>query len=182
MQIYQLRSNAEECRWLTLVSESDFRVLSDLNEGPIGAAWEPLPAEWIEDDLNAGKPKCDFPTLGTTPTFSQRAVDKLLDLLVENGELLPLGLTDERYFVYNATRQVNALDEDRSELVRFSSGRIMDIKRYAFRPEQLQSATIFRLPQVRGAVFVTDRFVERVAEAGLTGFDFAEVWSIEAMQ
>jgi hypothetical protein len=101
---------------------------------------------------------------------------------VENGELLPLALTDESYFVYNATRQVDALDEDRSELVRFGSGRIMDIKRYEFRPEHLQRATIFRLPQVQGAVFVTDRFVERVAEAGLTGFDFAAVWSTEARQ
>jgi hypothetical protein len=176
MRVFGLRPDVERFRWLDLVNSPEFNILSELNDQPAGSAWKVLSAEWIEDDLNAGKPKSDFPTLGTTPVFSQRAVDELLDLLVENGELLPLAVEDGSYFVYNVTREVDALDEDRSELVRFSTGGVMRIARYEFDPDQVEGLTIFKIPQSRAKIFVTDAFVGRVRAARLTGFDFSQIW------
>lgn len=177
MRIYELRPDVESYRWLSLADESQFDVLSDLNDKPAGAAWRPLAIEWIEDELNNGKPESDFPTLGTTPVFSHRAVNSLLDLLVENGELLPLELNGTTFFAYNVTRRVDALDEKRSEIVRFGSGRVMRVSRYEFYPEKVRGLSIFKLKQLRPDVFVTDVFVKRVLDAGLAGFEFSEIWS-----
>lgn len=177
MRIYQLHPDVESYRWLSLVDESEFGILSDLNDRSAGASWRPLAVEWIEDELNDGKPDSDFPTLGTTPVMTQRAVDSLLDLLVENGELLPLELGSTRYYAYNVTRNVDALDEGRSEIVRFSSGRVMRVSRYEFYPDRIRDLSIFKLPQLRSDVFATSVFYKRVRDAGLSGFQFTEIWS-----
>jgi hypothetical protein len=177
MRILKLKPDVDRYRWLALVDDSDARILSDLHDGPVVAAWKPVRAEWIEEDITMGKPKSDFPTLGTTPVFSQRAVDTLLDLLVENGEILPLEVEGESYFAYNVTRTLDALDQDRSVIVRYPTGRILDVTRYAFLPEKLDGSPIFRLPQFRGRAFVTDEFAARVRDGELTGFALVEVWS-----
>lgn len=177
MRVFELRPDVESYRLLDVLNDADMRVLSNLHDGPVGAAWQPLRVEWIEDKLNAGKPTSDFPTLGTIPAFSERAVDALLDLLIENGEILPLDSPVEKYFAYNATRRLDALDEERSSLVRFDTGRIMDVRAYEFFPEKVGTTAIFRLRQLRGRTFVTDAFANRIEDAGLTGFDLQQVWS-----
>ena len=180
MRILKLKSDVDRYRWLALVDDSDARILSDLHDGPAGTAWKPVRAEWIEEDTKEEKAKSDFPTLGTTPVFSERAVDTLLDLLVENGEILPLEVEGERYFAYNVTRTLDALDQDRSAIIRYPTGRILDVTRYVFLPEKLDGAAIFRLPQFRGRAFVTDEFTRRIRDYELTGFGLVEVWSSDA--
>jgi hypothetical protein len=177
MRILKLKPDVDRYRWLALVDDADARILSDLHEGPVGAAWKPVRVEWIEEDTQSGKPKSDFPTLGTTPVFSERAVDALLDLLVENGEILPLDVEGERYFAYNVTRTLDALDQDRSVIVRYPTGRILDISRYEFLPDKLDGSALFRLPQFRGRAFVTDAFAARIRDFELTGFELVNVWS-----
>ena len=72
---------------------------------------------------------------------------------------------------------VDALDEGASELRRFSSGRIMIVDRWTFRPESLQGVAAFKLPQLRRAfTFVTDAFVERFRRCGLAGLAPKPVW------
>jgi hypothetical protein len=171
-----MRPDVERYRWLTLARESDFDVLSHLIGTSAGSNWVPLAAEWIDDELNAGKPKSDFPTLGTAPVFSHRAVDALLDLLIESGELLPLRIAEGAHYVYNTTRVLDALDEERSTVVRFPDGNVMRIENYEFREEMIRAFPVFRIPQSRAKVFVTDVFVERVTSTRLTGFDFRPIW------
>jgi hypothetical protein len=179
MRISKLKSDVDRYRWLALANESEMRILNNLHDGPIGSAWQPIRAEWIEEDVAAGKPKSDFPTLGTTPVFSERAVDTMLELLVANGEILPLDVEGEKYFAYNPTRTLDALDQDRSEIVRFPTGRILDVKQYVFLPDKLDGTAIFRLPLLRGSAFVTDEFAALVRQGELTGFRLVEVWSSE---
>jgi hypothetical protein len=102
----------------------------------------------------------------------------LWDLLLPHGEFLPLDCPDGSYCAYNVTRVIDVMDEDDSELERFSDGGIMDIVRPAFYAERIASEVIFKLPQMRSTpIFVTDRFVERIEEHGLVGFDLKPVWS-----
>ncbi|HMK34583.1 MAG TPA: DUF1629 domain-containing protein, partial [Desulfomonilaceae bacterium] len=73
---------------------------------------------------------------------------------------------------------VDALDEPRSEVERFDSGRIMSIEEYSFIEERLLGVVVFKLPQrPLGWPYVTDPFVERVQAAKLKGFRFRPVWS-----
>ena len=177
MRVFEMKPDVETYRWLTAIEESDFNLLADLAHVSVGDAWRPIAVEWIDDDLNAGKPKSDYPTLGSTPVLSQRAVDELLDVLVENGELLPLdGDLAEKYYVYNVTRILDALDTEKSDAIWFGTGRIMMMKQYAFHGAQLEGVTIFKVPQLRVQVFATEPFVKRVESSGLTGFSFREVW------
>jgi hypothetical protein len=177
-KVFQLRPSAESHQWLTLSRETDFDVLHDFDGLPVGAAWRPLAGEWITEGAEWRKPRSDFPVLGSTPTFSHRAVDALLDLLVPSGELLPLSGDASGLFVYNVTRVVDALDEERSTLVRFpSSNRVMWVIKHAFHPERVNGETIFKVPQIRGAVFTTEQLLHRARTARLTGFDLSEVWS-----
>lgn len=79
----------------------------------------------------------------------------------------------------NVTTLVDALDEDRSELMRSpSTGRILNVERAVFRASALEGVPIFKVPQfARGSLYVADPVVELVRGSGLKGLDFDETWS-----
>jgi len=177
--VFSLRAEPERFLWLNLVNEADFSVLHDFNGVPVVRGWTPLRAEPIREKAKDwSKSLSDFPVLGSTPCFSQRAVDALLDVLVPNGELLPLECSEGRFFVYNVTTMRDVLDEDRSELVRFKDGRVMHIRSWAFR-DGAGNAAVFKVPQSRVVVLVTSAFADRVAASGLTGFQLTEVGKVQ---
>jgi hypothetical protein len=181
MNVYSLVADANKYQNLVFVNtDDDWKVIYQFNGTSIGSAWRPRSVEVLYDEDHAeDRPRSDFPSLfGHLPVFSRRAVEVLESLLKENGELLPLDCKDGDYFVFNVTRVVDALDEAHSELVRFSDGKIMDIKRFIFQADRLTDIDIFKLPQMPlGKIFVTDKFVRVVQEAGLTGFAFELVWT-----
>jgi hypothetical protein len=101
--------------------------------------------------------------------------------LTQYGELLPL-LSDggAEMWVFNITSVVDALDEERSSLVRFpdQTHRIMKIRTHAFRSDVLNGVGMFKIPQLlRGTVYVNDEVAGAIRDSGLTGLDFQPVWS-----
>lgn len=177
--MYRLQAEREGFRWLTLASEPDPGLLSVIRGLPAADEWSPPAVATLEMSLDGETlPIPDFPVFTTSAAFSRRAVDALLDLLVENGEILPLECDEGDFFVFNLTRELDALDERASELRRFGKGgrgRVKQIVRHAFAPERV-TASIFRIPQKPLRVYVTQQFVDRVELAGLTGFRFSHVW------
>jgi hypothetical protein len=179
MTVYQLKGDVEDYQWLTMVNEEDFQIAVEMDGKSVASAWRAYPVKVIDDELNAGALPSDCPTLGIIPTFSQRAVEVLRDILEAHGEILPLSAETGRYHAYNVTRVVDALDEQKSEIVRFSDGDVMRVARYEFLPDRLYKIPIFKVPQLRAQVFVTEEFVRRVEDAGLVGFDFRRLWPKE---
>jgi hypothetical protein len=178
MTVYELRADVNRYQHLTLFNERDVIRLRDTFVGsPMAASWQPLLVEILRDARHRNRPRSDFPAFGGDPVFSKRAIEALRDLLEPNGEILPLRCHEGTYFAYNVTRLVDALDEARSELERFSSGRIMWIERPVFFPVRIASEVIFKIPQSPNRTFVTDRFAQRIQEQGLVGFDLQPVWS-----
>ena len=113
--------------------------------------------------------------------LSRHALDVLLPHIGDLGQVLPLEFDEAEYFFFNVTNVVDALDEANTEILRFPSGRISKIERYAFKPEAVRDQWLFKIPQRKsGFAFVTDRFVELVKSSGLTGFKFRPLWSDEA--
>jgi hypothetical protein len=108
----------------------------------------------------------------------RRSVDALQDMLLANGEVLPLSTDDGvELFVLNA-RVIDALDEANSSLMRFpGTNRIMRIKKIAFVPSLIKDVDLFRLPHRASSTYVSERFVERVKATGLRGLVFNKVWS-----
>lgn len=120
----------------------------------------------------------DFPWLGAgSLALRERAKEVLGARLEPYAELLPLEL-DAPVWAVNVTKVVDALDEERSEVLRFkTSNRIMDVKRYEFRKEVVEGLLIFKIPQLRrSTVFVSEEFVELVEGAGLKGLAFRFLW------
>jgi len=118
----------------------------------------------------------DFTHIGLTPipTFSERAVQALGDMLSCNGELAPIKMDEAmQYYGFNPTRIVDVVDEKNSTIVYFPDGGIMDIDHYVLRADAKELPPIFRIPQlVRNTTYVSDEFIARVNECKLTGFCF----------
>lgn len=94
------------------------------------------------------------------------------------GELLPLACPYARLHVYNPTRILDALDENASDIVRFSSGRIMTVQEYVFRPHVVAGVDLFKLPNLRASpTFVSEEYVDAWSSAGLVGLEFKQVWA-----
>ena len=118
----------------------------------------------------------DFTHIGLMPipTFSERAVRALGDMLSCNGELAPIKMNEAmQYYGFNPTRIVDVVDEEKSTIAYFSSGRLMDIDHYVLRADAKELPPIFRIPQlVRNTTYVSDEFIALVNECKLTGFRF----------
>jgi hypothetical protein len=114
--------------------------------------------------------------------LSQRALDALVPMIGPSVQQVPLEFAEGDYVAINIIRVIDSMDLKNSEVDFYRvDGSFKGIKRYAFKPEVLEHEWIFKIPQAPWLAFVTDRFVDAVAEAGLTGFEFEELWCSELM-
>jgi len=143
-------------------------------------AWLPLAVHLVRSDEGKRLVPCDAPWLGSHAlVLGSRAVAVLHDLLVRDGELLPLACNDGPLWMFNPTTRLDALDEGSSKAMRFDDGRIMYIQRHAFRPERLVDVSAFKLTNLAaGPTFLRSSFVDAWQAAGLTGLDFKKIWSM----
>jgi hypothetical protein len=162
------------------VRRADFaRIADEMNGVSRLAGWIPIEVKIVGRDQGRKLTRSDAPWFDSeTLIFRKRAIDALEPYLVDNGELLPLSCRSAELVMYNALRVIDALDEKSSAIVRFSSGSIMRIERYAFRADLIRGVDVFKIPGMRvSPILVTDRFVEAWRLAGLSGLEFTKVWS-----
>ena len=115
--------------------------------------------------------------------LSRRALEVLLPHIGAFGQVLPLSFDEAEYSLFNITNVVDGLDIASSEVAYFADGGFKRAKRYAFKPEVVRDQWIFKIPQrLGGFAFVTDRFVQAVQDAKLTGFGFDLLWSDERQE
>ncbi len=179
MKIFELKADPKRYCNFALTDPTDNWIYNNAFNGrPLAAQWKTARITAAdEDDATAELP--DFALLGIVPVFSLRGMEALLDILKAAGELLPLRYPRGEYFAFNVTRVVDALDEDESKVQRFADGSVMSVSRYAFYPERVRDLPIFKIPELPKAyVFVSDAFVQRVADAELVGFHFKPLWEL----
>jgi hypothetical protein len=161
------------------------------NHQPIGDNWFPIKVK--ADETSYSHIPGDYPYLhgfcyAFTPVFNQKASDVLADLLEGNGELLPLVCDFGKYYAFNITREVEALDEENSEFKLYSELHenllpgmpdFLCLAKHVFYPNKVVNLSIFMLPHRNyyNVPLVTDHFVQRVQEANLKGFAFKLLWS-----
>jgi uncharacterized protein DUF1629 len=170
----------EGYEWVVPVAPADFEVFRAFDGSAKRTGWAPIRVRLVEED-EQGRPllPSDVPWLGKhAPVLKVNASEALRPVLTRDGELLPLMCEESKLVVYNVTRVLDALDLDRSEVVKFpSTGRIMKVKSYVFRPDRVRGHRAFKVPELlRGSVFVTDEVVSTAKAAGLTGVGFRMVW------
>ncbi len=110
--------------------------------------------------------------------LSEDAISALGPLLSSAGYFIDTDLSAEQHYrIFVCERELDALDLGQSELDRLPSGGIWNVFRYAFREDRLEGCDIFKIKDLRGSLFVTDRFVSLVDKHKLRGFQFVHVWN-----
>lgn len=112
--------------------------------------------------------------------WSRHALEVLRPHLGDCIQALPLNFDEGQsagYSLVNITHVIDALDVAASDIQYFDDGALWRVNTYSFKPELVREQWIFKIPQAPYKAFVTDRFVDRVRQAGLSGFDFELVWS-----
>jgi uncharacterized protein DUF1629 len=179
--VYRLQADTDHFQSFAPVQSFD--AFWSLDGRPIRRSWAPVRVRAVVEEDGVQLPAGDFAGLASNvPVFSRRAAEALEPILTLNGELLPLIAPQGVYFAYNVTRLIDAIDKNRSKVVRFSSGRVMAIEKYVFKPDRLVGATIFKDPFYYAEVYVTDAFVEAVTAGQLTGFAFEPLWGAASSQ
>jgi hypothetical protein len=169
--------------WLTL-QDSDpdqWEALSVLS-GPVGSAWQAPQMSFIRQQED-GSPRrySDCPwCLHSMLIVRDRALASLRPVLERYGEILPLRC-DEPVSLFNATTILDALDEERSAIVRFDDGDLLAIERHVFRPDVIGNSEIFKLPVRASSIYLQEPVVRRIGELGLVGLAFDLVWTDEPL-
>ncbi|WP_428262362.1 imm11 family protein [Haliangium sp.] len=165
--------------WVNCCDDADYEVFLAWDGSPQGERWNPVKVRRVRADERQEFNPSDFPWLGAHAlVMRKRAVDALSAILDPYGELLPLASGDEvELFVFNA-RAVDALDEERSTIIRFpGTSRIIRLTKVAFAEAAIRDVEIFRLPHRTSPTYVSQRFVDRVEDAELIGLQFKRVWT-----
>jgi hypothetical protein len=140
----------------------------------LGGEWQVPTMEIHNEDEGKRLTYSDAPDTNNSSYFMFRpsAIDALGEMLIENGELLPVDCPEEVY-LYNVTNVVDALDTERTKFKRLDSGRIYMYDCPIFRQSMVCDQAVFRTPQeYKGIIFVTHRFVARWRAAKLKGLEF----------
>lgn len=127
----------------------------------------------------------DYPCLNLAlPVFSERAMNIVRPLFAEGGEWLPLKSSPSGYWLFNVLTVIDCLDQCRTRCERFEDEpeRIMSVEQYEFNPDIISGVNIFRIPNDLMSVFVSERVVEAVSDARLSGFVFYKTWPLQPGQ
>ena len=162
-------------------------ILEHIDEPTKFSTWQPIIVEILSEDNDeengrsneTSKTEALADLMDFNATFinviSERGKQHLSNFFNESGELLPVILNSERYYIHHVTKVLDALDLNKSEVERFSSGRLMRVIKYVLKENIVDNHDIFRLIGVKRLVFASERFVHAVKEGGLLGFKFVPV-------
>jgi len=172
----------EGYEWIVPVNQDHFEFLRTLSGTRLKDRWKPLPMRLITDDEGESFKESDFPFLGThVLVMSDRASQVVGPLVEKDAELLPVACEGRNLWLLNVCTIIDALDIERSEIVRFQSdGAIMCIDKHVFHPNRLQGIDIFKLENMRrGSTYLSERVVRAIEAAPLVGYAFRLVWTDE---
>jgi hypothetical protein len=178
MKIYEL-APAEGQEWAVPKALKDNDVLSDLR-GQRQLHWKPIDMDILtEDEEGAPTRYSDFPWYGSHVLILRSvAAEGLRAIMSPYGEFLPLGGGDGLE-LFNPTTVLDALDEGRSEVIRFDDGDILNIERHVLRPDVIRDTLMFKLPYRASNLYMQLGFIEQINNRKFCGIGFEPVWSDE---
>jgi hypothetical protein len=177
VKVYML-APIEDFEGIGPVDIDDMKRFRTLDGTPQRDRWTPVRMELISQDAYGGTQKrANVPWMTSTTLFLRdEAIKTAGPILQRYGELLPVDCDGADVVTFNAGQVLDVLDEKRSEIRRFRSGRLMGIDTYVFHGEIPERAA-FKLPQQpRGPIFYTEAVVDELNTLALTGLDWTLVW------
>ena len=184
MQVYIMRAMPDDYDSIDIINDEDFTLDDALDGTSRIATWQTLNMRYFSEVEPPDYPKCDYPSFINIPCFSPKAAEALQDLLEGNGELLPLDVSGDPYYMFNITNVIDCLDYDKSDIDSYTkegSIKILGVVESVLLDEKINSSCIFKLPEFLYSYhYVTQPFVDRVEECGLTGFNFQLIYDSDA--
>ncbi len=180
--IYKLKSNITEfCSFIENYpkgKESIMGLAMDQHWRFFDCNYSPIFLELRRNE--AGKKNYQFDissALSPFFVFSENALNALEDILLPRGQVLPVTTESKKkkFFGYYPTNPLSdCLDKEKSEYRIAEKGIIVD--RPILIAKNITDEYLFSIEESIRWVFVTDKFKQRVEEAGLLAFDFS--WEI----
>ncbi len=178
MRIYRTVA-LEDQEFIELLDKRHIQTLMRLGGSPRAQTWE-VPAVRLLKTAEGKKLQySDMPRYASDVIVLRKpAVDAVGPLIEHDGELLPLECNQAPLWLFNCTRVVDALDEERSAVTRFpSTGRLMRVETPVFRPEIIDGLNAFKIPQLPfSALYVSSQVVEAASALELVRSEFQLVW------
>lgn len=140
----------------------------------MAAAWKPPKFFASGECFPANDFVSHLPGAIVTGVRAKRILEQVVG---EHAEFLPLGtIADTPLFALNVTTVVDCLNHQRSGVTvsRSDSTRILDIAQFVFDPRKVRNVPIFKIPEMKTEIFVSEGFVEAVASHGLSGAGFED--------
>jgi hypothetical protein len=172
MPTYTITPDADTYHCLVLTNPSDWDRFDEFTGERLADTWTPVAVKTLKV-----KKAGDFPYLiSHVPVFSGRAWQILQSLVKGSVEALPLEHPTKTVYAINVLDLLDCLDYSRSQIVRFPSGGIMEIERYAFKEGCVEGKHIFKIAEAPlKQVLVSDAFKELVERSQLEGLIFSKV-------
>ena len=183
MNIYKVHEDVKNYQTICPTDESiydtdilEFNCLSKINA-------------WTKSDFfvfNPKSKKSDFPHLiPGCLVVSEHAANYVGDLLEMAGELLPIRVDKEQYYILNILECLSALNEELTEWSYFQGTQTKnEITKYNFYTNRFSESSIFKIPQSATSIFAlngykepADEFYTIYRKSKLTGLIFEEIYS-----
>lgn len=157
-----------------LTGRTDYEFLTNLTGSPVQNTWKNLEIQFLSADTGKKKMYSDFPWyMSSVLILRENVVSKMKSFFEKNGELLPMHSVDnQKLYAFNC-KIIDALDEEKSDIIRLkSSGKIVLVKKIAFKDEKLVNVDIFRLNYPSSPTFVSEEFIKLYNEYKFVGLKF----------
>ncbi|TZF86961.1 hypothetical protein [Cognatilysobacter lacus] len=139
--------------------------------------WSPMPVHLIGRDNAKSLTRSSAPSLGAfLLVLRPEVVLAMGDILSTSSELLTLRAPALTLFLINPKATLDVLDPERSEVVRFASGRLMRVTKWVLKGTALPECDVFKVAGFRvSPPVVSERFVQRWQECGFQGLEFRQL-------
>ncbi|MCO6540635.1 MAG: hypothetical protein J6569_10990 [Gilliamella sp.] len=148
---------------------------------PFGEEYQPVTMELYANDY--GRKNYQLDISGSTAPFyvlSERALEALSDIFLSRGQVLPIITASKRkkfwgYFPTNVLK--GCFDKEKSIYKQWPNG--LMIEHVVLIADNITDEYLFTIEEDIGRVFVTEKFKQRVEEAGLLAFTFPDHLVVE---
>ncbi|OCG57544.1 hypothetical protein A9G41_04350 [Gilliamella sp. Nev5-1] len=148
---------------------------------PFGEEYQPVTMELYRNDY--GKKNYQLDISGFTAPFyvlSERALESLSDIFLPRGQVLPIITASKRkkfwgYFPTNVLK--DCFNKEKSIYKQWPNG--LMIEHVVLIADNITDEYLFTIEEDIRRVFVTEKFKQRVEEAGLLAFTFQDHFVVE---
>jgi hypothetical protein len=178
MRYYRYEPDANKYAGIGASSTEHERVVDvHFRDTPFALSWCPVVVHGFDDNPEM---EGEFPSLSDfceIPVFSQKSLDVFRPLIGHCTEALRIvHPSGKPFYIIHVMETIDCLNVRRSDVKRFSDGRVMRVERYCLEVGKLEGKHIFKLPQESGRqLLVDDVFRETVEKHSLSGLLFREI-------